>query len=114
MNDFIQFFGENIFLIIVVMFVAAGILGAVAKYLEKQQEAENKTQPINSGIAKIVDMQKIETGVIIIGEPWILFELDNGTRIRLNAKPQNNLVVGDIGMLTWQGRKILKFERKVN
>lgn len=87
------------------------VLAIVLNIIKKKQDAENKKLPVRQKAARIIDMQKYDAGEIVIGEPWVMFELENGSRLRLNAKPKNHLMVGDIGLLTWQGRKILNFER---
>lgn len=104
MEDLFMFYAILIgILVIMWIFVAA---------VKKKQDAENRAQPVRKKKAKIIDMQKVESGAIVFGEPWVLFELENGSRVRLNAKAENSLMVGDAGLLTWQGKKILKFERE--
>lgn len=105
---------EDIFIFIAVLWVVAAILWIIVGALKKKQDSENETKPVRKATAKIVDKQQIESGAIVIGEPWVLFETEDGERIRLNVKADNHLVVGDRGVLTWQGRKVLSFERVRN
>lgn len=102
---------EVFFALIIAMFVIAAVLWIIYAVVKKKQDDENDAQPIVTRKAKLVDKQQVAAGDIVIGEMWTLFELEGGERIRLNAKAQNSLVVGDCGLLTWQGKRILKFER---
>ena len=105
---------EELFFIFLALFVLLVIMWVIAAVMKKKSDDEDNAQPVLTKQAKLVDMQQIPAGQIVIGEIWTMFELDSGERVRLNAHAQNSLVVGDQGMLTWQGRKILKFERNVN
>ena len=80
----------------------------------RKNEAEIKSHPVLTKTAKLIDMQQVPAGQIVLGEIWVLFELQDGERLRLNANPQNNLMIGDVGILTWQGRRILSFKRNRN
>lgn len=102
---------EDLFFAIFIMAVLAALLWGIVFALKAKETAHNNAQAIQNDFAKLVDMQQIPAGQIVIGEIWTMFELKDGSRIRLNAKVQNTLVIGDEGMLTWQGNKILKFER---
>ena len=104
---------EEIFMVFAVLFgllIVSFVFFAVAK---NKRDADNNSKPIQSGKARLVDKQQLSSDTILsISEMWVLFELENGNRVQLIAKAQNNLVIGDEGYLTWQGNKILKFERK--
>ena len=102
---------EELFMMLAIMIGMSIVMFGIAMLIKKKRDAEDAAQPMRTGFAKLVDMQQILAGQIVFGEIWVLFELDNGDRMKLNAKAENSLVVGDTGMLTWQGRKILKFER---
>lgn len=102
---------EDLFFALLIMAILAAILWGIVFVLKAKEDARNNAQPVETKFAKLVDMQQIPAGQIVIGEIWTMFELKDGNRIRLNAKVQNSLVIGDEGMLTWQGNKILKFER---
>lgn len=102
---------EDLFFALLVMLILCAIMWGVVFALKAKEDAQNNAQPVKTKRAKLVDMQQVPAGQIVIGEIWTMFELEDGARIRLNAKVQNSLVVGDKGMLTWQGNKILKFER---
>lgn len=96
-----------------IWFIFLGLMAVVVRALAKRREKEDLAQPIKRKMAKVVDMQRLEAGQMYIGEPWVMFEFSDGSRLRLNAKQNNSLIIGDIGLLTWQGRKILTFERKI-
>lgn len=108
MRDFdMEFF----FMFILAMGVVMVFLWIIVFALRSHEKAKNNSQPVKTNTAKLIDMQQVPAGQIVIGEIWVMFELDNGERIRLKANPKNSLVVGDKGILTWQGTNILKFER---
>lgn len=96
---------------IIAMFIIVAVLWIIVAVMKKKEDDENNAQPVMTRKAKLVDKQQVAAGDIVIGEIWTLFELEDGERIRLDAKPQNNLVIGDSGRLTWQGKRILRFER---
>lgn len=104
---------EDIFMFFAIWFALLIILAVAVIIIKKKRDAEDKAQPVRRKNARIIDMQRFDAGEIVIGEPWVLFELENGSRVKLNAKQKNHLMVGDVGLLTWQGRKILKFERNI-
>lgn len=79
--------------------------------IRKKQNDENNAQPIQRMMAKIVDKQKLDPGTIAF-ETWTLFETEIGARVRLVGKANNDYVVGDQGELTWQGSRLISFERK--
>lgn len=105
---------EELFMLFFSLLVLMVVMWVIAAVLKKKRDDEDNAQPVLTKQARLVDMQQIPAGQIVIGEIWTMFELESGERVRLNAHAQNSLVVGDQGMLTWQGRKILKFERNVN
>lgn len=105
---------EELFMLLFSLLIVMIIMWVTAAVLKKKKDAEDNAQPVLTKQAKLVDMQQIPAGQIVIGEIWVLFELETGERVRLNALVQNTLVIGDQGLLTWQGRKILKFERNSN
>ena len=105
---------EELFMLLFSAFIVLIIMKVTAAVLKKNNDAEDNAQPVRTEQAKLVDMQQIPpVGQIVLGEIWTLFELESGERVRLNAQVQNTLVIGDQGLLTWQGRKILKFERNI-
>lgn len=102
---------EELFMFFFIWIVLLAIIWIFVAVVIKKQDAENKAQPVKSEKAKVIDMQRINTNEIAIGELWVMFETESGQRVRLYVKPQNTLIVGDAGLLTWQGRKIIRFER---
>lgn len=102
---------EDLFFVLLIMTVLVAVLWGIVFAMKSKEDSWNNAQPVQNQNAKLVDMQQVPAGQVVIGEIWVMFELENGDRVRLNAKPQNSLVVGDKGVLTWQGKRILKFER---
>ena len=104
---------EDIFLFLIVMCgiaVVACIFAAVAK---KRHEDNNASYPVQRSHAKLVDKpQTAANGIVIYSMIWVLFDLDDGRRVRLMVSgTQFPYVVGDSGDLTWQGDSLLAFQR---
>lgn len=76
---------EDLFIFIVAIWGAAIGLWVAYGIIKKKQDAETAAQPIRKEYVTVVDKQQLDSGGIIIGEPWVLFELENGSRVRLNA-----------------------------
>ncbi len=92
----------------VVVFV--WILVAIIKIVMK---VENNSHPVQRAKAKVIEKQQLPPDTILsINNMWILFELEEGERLKLTAKALNSLVVGDVGMLTWRGNQIISFDRE--
>lgn len=105
-------FFAGLFIVALTSIIVSGVLFAIAAIIKKKRDAENAAKPICSEMARLVDMP--HSNLDYMSEMWVLFELNDGRRIRLLAKPKNSLVVGDVGVLTWQGSKILGFKRQIN
>lgn len=104
---------EDIFIFLMVMFGIAAIAWIFAAVANKNHESVNATYPIQRGHAKLVDKpQTASNGVVIYSRIWVLFDLDDGRRVRLMVSgTQFPYVVGDSGELTWQGDSLLGFHR---
>ena len=107
------FSAENIIIFLAVFFIIDIIIIIVALAVKKSRESADKAQPVCRERAKIVDKQQLPPNAIVMSSTliWILAELENGQRLRLNVKAQSGLVVGDTGYLTWQGSRVRNFER---
>lgn len=103
---------EDIFMVFAIL-IGIFLVSVIAlNILKRKRDAEDDEQPTLSKKAKVIDKQQLPPNTIMsISEMWVLFETEDGQRLRLNAKAINNLVVGDEGYLTWQGRRIINFER---
>ena len=87
MMDFIEDITiEDIFFILVVWIGVLIVLWAFIMVIKKMQDAEDKAQPVSKKMAEIVDMQRVQPGEIVFGEVWVMLELEDGSRLRLNAK----------------------------
>lgn len=102
---------EQLFRFLFIVFVLGAVSWIIAGVLKARDAAQNKTQPVRVKPAKVIDMQQVSSNEVVFGEIWVMFEMEDGERIRLNAKANNTWMVGDKGTLTWQGKRILKFER---
>lgn len=97
---------------LLILVVLAAVVWGIVFVMKSKEDARNNTQPVQTMYVKLIDMQQVPAGQIVIGNIWVMFELEDGERIRLYAKDHNSLVVGDKGMLTWQENQILKLERR--
>lgn len=102
---------DDVFMMFAVLIGIMVISLIVLGIAKSKQDRENDSQPIEKDYAKLVDKQQLPANGIVVGEMWVLFEVKGGRRVRLNAKIPNSLVIGDAGVLTWQGSRIIGFER---
>lgn len=95
--------------ILVGMMIVVMIMSAAMKM---KRDAANAACPVNRMRARVVDkQQQSENGIVVYSRIWVLFELDDGRRVRLILPGNSNVVVGDRGNLTWQGDAIISFVR---
>lgn len=104
-DDILMFFG----IMFGIMFVSIIII----LITNAKRKKEDAAQPIRKEMAHVVEKESIDPGYLEF-EINILFETEKGERLKLLAKTQNLLAVGDFGLLTWQGRKVINFERKID
>lgn len=105
---------EDIAVVIGAMAVAVIILWIILAIAIGVIKARNNAQPLRTARAIVVEKQALPADAILsISRMWIMFETEDGMRLRLNAKALNTLCVGDVGRLTWQGNEILRFDREV-
>lgn len=78
--------------------------------MRNSQEAANNAQPVRSATVRVVDKQQIPANAIAF-ELWVLFETQQGERVRVMCPANNSYVIGDIGYLRWQGSKLHSFDR---
>ena len=85
------------------------IFYAVAKnYREKEDDA----QPLLKTYAKVIEKQSLNANSLVTSSAsMIVFETETGERVRL-CVDKMELVLGDSGMLTWQGKRFVAFERQ--
>lgn len=77
---------------------------------KKKNDRETRYMPVEGMEASIVDKQQLSPNTYAF-EVWVLFEGDDGRRIRLMCKSNNDYVIGDKGYVKWQGTKLFSFER---
>ena len=86
------------------------VICVISALIIKKKDSENNVLPIRSMNAKIVDKdQPAPNAVTLVG--WILFETEDGNRVRVSCKESGNYVIGDQGYLTWRGSRMISFER---
>ncbi len=71
---------------------------------------QNESQPLQRQHAVLVEKPQIPANSICVIQN-LTFQLDNGSRICVSVPTTERLVVGDKGMLTWQGTAFRSFVR---
>lgn len=88
-----------------IIMVAISIISII---IVKSKDAENDSKPIQEMMATIIDKQQVAATQVAI-TIWVIFEADDGTRVRVSCKASENYVVGDRGYLKWQGNRLISF-----
>ena len=75
------------------------------------QRKKDQSKPVKKSHVRVVDKPH-PSGAMLIAS-LVVFELDNGERIRLlvNGKEYTTILIGDTGELTWQGTQYISFKR---
>lgn len=102
---------EFVFMLFAIMIALIIILSVFLVIINKKRDKMDSAQPERREWARVIDRPQAGTQNGIVLEIYMMFELQDGQRLRLRAKPNNSLVVGDTGYLTWQGTKVKNFER---
>lgn len=103
---------EEIFMVFAILFGIMIIALIVAVVAKRKREAANAVCPVSQMHAKVVDKQQLPTsGIVVYSQIWVMFELDDGRRVRLITSGNEAIVVGDSGNLTWQGDSMISFYR---
>ncbi len=74
------------------------------------QKKKNEGQPVRQEHVVVMEKPPIPANSIIIIQN-LTFQLDNGERICIAVPTKEQLVVGDKGILTWQGTAFRSFVR---
>lgn len=78
--------------------------------LHQKQSADNKAKPVEKAMAKLIEKPSLPNGAIpSLTYIPLLFEVENGQRVRLSVKATTTYVVGDAGELVWQGTNLISF-----
>lgn len=89
----------------IVVWIFVGIVFAAKK-------AEEDQKPIETGVAVLMEKQQSTNSLTAaIENVPAIFELEDGRRVKLTLEANSTLVIGDRGEMTWQGSKLIKFER---
>lgn len=92
-------------------FIICGVICLICVLVIKAKNAESNDKPVRTAVAKIVDKdQPAANAVTIIG--WLLFETEEGERVRVSVKAGHDFLIGDVGDLTWQGTRLISFTRR--
>lgn len=101
----VMFFLAVLIGLMIVVFVFLGIVLSANK-------AEEEQKPIENGIAVLMEKQQSTNSLTAaIDNIPAIFELEDGRRIKLSLEANSTLVIGDRGEITWQGSKLIKFQR---
>lgn len=91
-------------------FILCGVIMLVCFLIVRSVEGKNNAFPVQEKNARIIDLRQ-ETTFGLIMVTWILFEFSDGVRIRLTTDIKNDFMVGDEGILKYQGERLVSFER---
>ncbi len=108
-EEFIEEFVGPFLIVILVLGILSAIFIAISSV---NRSSKNAACPIQSKHARVIDKPTVPANTICL-ELLVTFELDNGERVRLivSGKSQSQLLLGDAGMLTWQGNALRQFIR---
>ena len=103
---------QDVFMILAVLFGIMLVSLICAVIVKKSRDSKDEACPIQKKKAKVLEKDQLPPGTVVsLSEMNILFEIEGRQRLRLRAKAQNQLMPGDEGYLTWQGSKVINFER---
>ena len=103
---------EDVFIGVAVMLGIMVIMIIAVAIMKKSRDSQDESCPVMRKKAKILEKEQLPQNTIMaLSEMNVLFEVEGGQRLRLHAKAQNHLIPGDEGYLTWQGSKVINFER---
>lgn len=100
---------EEFFYFIMIILGLMVICLVFAHIVSKSNEKENNKLPVQTMKARLVDIKYHPTLANTI--LFQLFEAEDGNRVQLTMNTNKYLVVGDSGTLTWQGKKLISFDR---
>ena len=112
MDEFIENTSlETVFLFMFILLGVALISLAFAGIAVKSRDKANDAKPILREVVTIIEKQSgAPNSFVPVSDAWVVFQTDNGTRIRLYVKNGELYVVGDRGILTWQGTRVNDFQ----
>lgn len=105
---------DSVFIVVMTFIGVMLILGIIGLIINAKNDAKDNASPINQEMAYVISKNNDTINLNFETYIYILFETEKGERLKLLAKAQNLLAVGDFGLLTWQGRKVINFERKID
>lgn len=105
---------SDIMMFLAIMIGVALVFWVIVKIARRGQEQADASCPIQRAMATVVDKQQLPAGSVTfssLSRIWIMFDLEDGSRIKLFDSVSSNLIVGDTGRLCWQGDSIISFSR---
>jgi len=93
-----------------VLFGLSILIGVVCGVVVAAKKRSNASKPIVEGVVRVADIQQVTVaGVAPMSQ--ILFEFEDGNRVKLYVDQTHHYVVGDKGYLKYQGNELISFER---
>ena len=85
------------------------------KWAVNRREANDAACPLREEHVKVVACTMLQTGMAAkLSSMRVVFETRNGERVIFTVAGDENYVVGDSGVLRWQGLSIYSFRRDNN
>ena len=112
MDEFIENTSiETVFLFIFILLGVAIISLTFAAVAVRSRNKANDKLPVSREIVTIIEKQPVGSNSFVpVSDAWVVFQTESGTRVRLYAKNGELYVVGDKGVLTWQGTRLNNFQ----
>ncbi len=95
------------------IFITMVIISIICLIIKKGVDSKNASCPMQQMKARVVDKQNLPGNAIrSMSTMWVVFELENGLRKRMIIPAtKDDMVVGDVGILSWQGEAMVAFSR---
>lgn len=104
---------EHIFMLFAILIGLLVVVGLFAAFAVSKQNHENSQKPVRREKVRVVEKTSMSNDPVtsaLVSDVWFIFETQSGERIRLCGKT-NIAIIGDEGMLQWQGTKLISFSR---
>ena len=107
--------GELLFLLFAILFGMLIIVALFYAFAVQKRKSDDAACPLREEYARVVYCDTLQANAI---PQWssvkVIFELKNGERVSFSVAATENYIVGDSGVLKWQGKSIRKFNREQN
>ena len=106
---------EHVFMLFAVLIGMLVVVGLFAAFAINKQKQENSRKPLRREKVRVVEKTSMTNDALtsaLVSNVWFIFETQSGERIRL-CDNTNIAIIGDEGLLEWQGTKLISFKRTV-